>query len=73
MPELPDVEVYCEAVAQRVVGQVLERVQLLNPFVLRTAVPPIDALNGRRVDDVGVSASASCSASTAIFISSSTS
>ena len=52
MPEQPDVVVYCEAVAERVVGQVLERVQLLNPFVLRTAVPPIDSAQGRRVTGV---------------------
>src|SRR6478735_9105979 len=41
MPELPDVVVYCEALAARIVGEVLERIVLLNPFVLRTAVPPI--------------------------------
>jgi formamidopyrimidine-DNA glycosylase len=52
MPELPDVVVYCEALASRVVGQVLERIVLLNPFVLRTAVPPIGDAEGRRV--VGV-------------------
>ena len=52
MPELPDVVVYCEAIAERVVGQKLERVQLLNPFVLRTAVPPIEAAAGRRVEGV---------------------
>ena len=52
MPELPDVVVYCEALAERVSGHVLERVQLLNPFVLRTAVPPIDAANGQRVERV---------------------
>ena len=52
MPELPDVVVYCEALAARVVGQVLERVVLLNPFVLRTAVPPIGDADGRRVVDV---------------------
>jgi len=52
MPEQPDVVVYCEAVAERVAGQVLERVQLLNPFVLRTAVPPIDSANDRRVTGV---------------------
>jgi formamidopyrimidine-DNA glycosylase len=52
MPELPDVVVYCEAVAERVAGHVLERVQLLNPFVLRTALPPIDAASGRRVERV---------------------
>jgi formamidopyrimidine-DNA glycosylase len=52
MPELPDVVVYCEAVAERVVGHKLTRVQLLNPFVLRTAVPPIEAAGGRRVTGV---------------------
>ena len=52
MPELPDVVVYCEALGERVRGQVLERVQLLNPFVLRTAVPPLDAVDGRRVEGV---------------------
>ena len=52
MPELPDVVVYCEALAARVVGQVLERIVLLNPFVLRTAVPPIGDAEGRRVVDV---------------------
>lgn len=49
MPELPDITVYVEALEARVVGQVLERVRLLDIFVLRTAVPPIDALAGRRV------------------------
>jgi formamidopyrimidine-DNA glycosylase len=52
MPELPDVVVYCEAVAARVQGQPLARVELLNPFVLRTAVPPIGAAEGRRVERV---------------------
>jgi formamidopyrimidine-DNA glycosylase len=52
MPELPDVVVYCEALASRIVGQVLERIVLLNPFVLRTAVPPIGDAEGRTVVDV---------------------
>jgi formamidopyrimidine-DNA glycosylase len=52
MPELPDVVVYCEALASRIVGQVLERVVLLNPFVLRTAVPPIGDVDGRVVMSV---------------------
>ena len=52
MPELPDVVVYREALAARVTGQVLERIVLLNPFVLRTAVPPIGDAEGRRVVDV---------------------
>ena len=52
MPELPDVTVYVERLAARAGGQVLRRVQLLNPFVLRTALPPIASAEGRRV--VGV-------------------
>ncbi|HEY1329792.1 MAG TPA: DNA-formamidopyrimidine glycosylase family protein [Casimicrobiaceae bacterium] len=52
MPELPDVVVYCEAVAARVRDEPLVRVELLNPFVLRTAVPPITQAEGRRVLDV---------------------
>jgi formamidopyrimidine-DNA glycosylase len=49
MPELPDVEVYCEALAARVAGATLARVELRNPFLLRTAVPPIENVNGRPV------------------------
>ena len=52
MPELPDVVVYCEALTARIRGEVLQRVQLRNPFVLRTAVPPISAAEGKRVRDV---------------------
>jgi formamidopyrimidine-DNA glycosylase len=52
MPELPDVELYREALAQRVVGWPLLRVALKNPFVLRTAVPPLSAVEGRVVRDV---------------------
>ena len=52
MPELPDVVVYCEALAARVRGRILERVRLQNPFVLRTADPPIGDAEGKRVRDV---------------------
>ena len=52
MPELPDVTVYCEALQERIGGEVLERVRLSSPFLLRTAVPPIGEAEGRRV--VGV-------------------
>jgi formamidopyrimidine-DNA glycosylase len=52
MPELPDVTVYCEALAARVEGQVLSRIAVVHPFLLRTAVPPIASVEGRRV--VGV-------------------
>ena len=49
MPELPDVEVYREALATRVAGTPLRDVVLKNPFVLRTAVPPIETLFGKTV------------------------
>ena len=49
MPELPDVVVYCESLAERVVGRPLERLEIVNPFVLRTAVPPADSVQGRVV------------------------
>jgi formamidopyrimidine-DNA glycosylase len=49
MPELPDVCVYLEALTRHVVGQRLERVQVLSPFVLRSYDPPIDAIAGREV------------------------
>ena len=37
MPELPDVEVYVEALRERVAGHRLERVVVRNPFLLRSA------------------------------------
>jgi formamidopyrimidine-DNA glycosylase len=49
MPELPDVTVYCEALAARVQGHVLARIDIAHPFLLRTAVPPLSAVEGRRV------------------------
>ena len=49
MPELPDIAVYIEALERRIVGRVLEKIRLEHIFLLRTAVPPIDSLEGRRV------------------------
>src|SRR5215831_4223516 len=49
MPELPDVQIYVDAFEGHVVGQTLQRVRLISPFVLRTAVPPIASAEGRRV------------------------
>ena len=49
MPELPDVEVYVEALRARVVGEPLERVRLGSPFLLRTVAPPLSAFAGKRV------------------------
>jgi formamidopyrimidine-DNA glycosylase len=41
MPELPDVTVYVEHIARRVVGHALKSVRLASPFVLRTVQPPL--------------------------------
>ena len=49
MPELPDVELYLQALRLRVQHQRLERVRLGNPFVVRTIDPPPAALEGRQV------------------------
>ena len=49
MPELPDIAVYLEALEQRILRETLERVTIAAPFLLRTAVPPIDSVAGRQV------------------------
>ena len=52
MPELPDVTIYVERIAERIVGHKLDRVRLKSPFVLRTAVPPISDAEGCQVTSV---------------------
>ncbi|HEX5687642.1 MAG TPA: DNA-formamidopyrimidine glycosylase family protein [Ideonella sp.] len=52
MPELPDVSVYAESLAAKLGGGVLRRIRIANPFLLRTAVPPINAAEGRSVHGV---------------------
>jgi len=49
MPELPDIEAYLCALEARITGQTLERVRLGNPFVLRTAQPPLGDVQGHAV------------------------
>ncbi len=49
MPELPDITVYLDALAPRVAGHALERVDLVSPFVLRSVDPPLASCHGRRV------------------------
>jgi formamidopyrimidine-DNA glycosylase len=49
MPELPDITVYIEALESRVIGHTLGRIQLNSPFLLRTATPPIKAIEGQEV------------------------
>lgn len=49
MPELPDITLYLEQLAPRVLNQTLERVVVRNPFVLRSFDPPISEAAGKRV------------------------
>ena len=49
MPELPDITAYLDALTPRVLGRVLEKIKIAHVFLLRTAVPPIGSLHGRRV------------------------
>jgi formamidopyrimidine-DNA glycosylase len=46
VPELPDIAAYMSALEPRIVGQRLQRVRLLNAFLLRTAEPPITQVEG---------------------------
>jgi formamidopyrimidine-DNA glycosylase len=52
LPELPDVIIYIEALQRHLVGQRLERLNLLSAFVLRSVNPPIESLNGETVRGV---------------------
>jgi formamidopyrimidine-DNA glycosylase len=52
MPELPDVVTYIEALRSRVVGQPLQRLRLVSPFVLRSVEPPISEAEGKEVRGV---------------------
>jgi len=49
MPELPDITVYIEALETRILGQTLEAVRIVSPFLLRTANPPIADASGKKV------------------------
>ena len=49
MPELPDISLYLEALAPRVLNQPLERLRIANPFLVRTPEPPVSAAEGRPV------------------------
>lgn len=49
MPELPDIVVYIEALEKRILGQLLEGVRVVSPFLLRTVSPPLSSAAGKKV------------------------
>jgi formamidopyrimidine-DNA glycosylase len=52
MPELPDIAAYIGALEPRIVGQPLQRVRIASAFLLRTAQPPIENVEGRIVREL---------------------
>jgi formamidopyrimidine-DNA glycosylase len=52
VPELPDVELYIDALSRRILHQPLERFRIGNPFIVRTIAPPPADLETRTVADI---------------------
>lgn len=52
MPEIPDLNVYVEAIAERVLGRELTGARVANPFLLRTVEPSADEVAGSVVTSV---------------------
>jgi len=49
MPELPDIVVYIEALERRILGHSLQKILVSAPHLLRTAVPPVSSVEGKKV------------------------
>ena len=52
MPELPDVQLYVEAMQERLCGEPLQALRISSPFLLRTVTPGPSELHGRTVAGV---------------------
>jgi len=49
MPELPDLSAYLESLERLIRDRRLVSVKLFNPFLLRTALPPLESAGGKKV------------------------
>lgn len=49
MPELPDIEIYLEALRHRILGAELTGLRIASPFLLRSVDPPLKTAVGHRV------------------------
>jgi len=49
VPELPDITTYIEALEKRILGQRLENLRIVSPFLLRSVEPPIADAIGKKV------------------------
>ena len=52
MPELPDLAIYIESLNRHITGRILTDLHIMNPFLLRSVDPPIEAVTGRRVTGI---------------------
>jgi formamidopyrimidine-DNA glycosylase len=52
VPELPDVQIYIEALQRRILGETLENIRLATPFLLRSIDPPLSELHNRKVTNL---------------------
>jgi formamidopyrimidine-DNA glycosylase len=52
MPELPDISIYIEALDKRILGQRLEGLRIVSPFLLRSVEPPVASAIGRNVAEL---------------------
>jgi formamidopyrimidine-DNA glycosylase len=50
MPEYPDVTIYIERLDALLSGQRLQKVRLVSPFLLRSVVPPISSVEGKKIE-----------------------
>jgi formamidopyrimidine-DNA glycosylase len=49
VPELPEIELYLFALRSRIEGEILEKVRIRSPSLLRSFDPPVSSLEGKRV------------------------
>jgi len=49
MPELPDVEIYCEALNRYYAGGLIDRIDVRSPFLVRSFEPELTEAAGRRI------------------------
>lgn len=52
MPEIPDITVYLERLRPRIQGQVLQKVDLASPFLLRSVDPPLAEFVGQTIREL---------------------
>jgi formamidopyrimidine-DNA glycosylase len=52
VPELPDITIYLERMQPLIGGETLERIDLFNPFVLRSVTPRVGDVEGSRVTSI---------------------